>query len=177
VIHPGGRVEGTVFADDIEVRGLLDGRIRVRHLISIGADGTVIGDVRYGQLALAPGGDLAAEMRNVPPELGGDFEVTVRRGRMVRLTPADLSATDAEDGAERLTYSVSSPEHGYLASTVDPGTPIDTFSQADIAGGSILFVHSGADASEAGFDVVVNDSAGGTSGAPSHVRVLVIDPA
>lgn len=174
IIHHGGRVAGKLDAAAADVNGLLEGQVRVRNLISIGAAGAVHGDVRYGQLALAAGGDLAADVRNVPPELGGDFEMTVRRGRSVRVTALDLSASDAEDGAERLTYHVSNAANGFVALAATPRQAIESFSQADVAAGRVNFVHDGSDEAKAGFDVVVADSQGATSGAPRHVTVVVL---
>ncbi len=174
VIHPGGRVVGTLEVGAADVHGLLDGRVRVRNLINIGATGVVHGDVRYGQLSLAPGGDLAAEVRNVPPDLAGDFEMTVKRGRSVRVTSADLSASDAEDGADRLTYSVSNVANGFVALSRAPTTGIENFTQADVAAGLVIFVHDGTGDATAGFDVVLSDSQGATAGAPRHVSVAVL---
>jgi cytoskeletal protein CcmA (bactofilin family) len=173
-IHPTGRVAGALNAGHADVDGHLEGRIRVRQLINIREGGVVRGDVRYGQLALAPGGDLAANVRNMPPHLDGDFEMTVRRGRATMVTPADLSATDAEDGASQLTYHVSNVQHGFLALSAAPRTAVESFSQADIAAGRVSFVHDGGDDATAGFDVFVTDSQGATSGAPRRVTVAVI---
>ena len=81
VVHDGGRVFGTVRANAADVNGKVQGTVAVKNLVNIGATGTVAGDVRYGKLALATGGNLEASVRNVPPELAGDFEIAVRRGR------------------------------------------------------------------------------------------------
>lgn len=174
IIHPGGRVSGTLTADAADVHGRLEGRIRVKHLISIGAGGEVHGDVRYGQLALAPGGDLAAEVRNIPPQLTGDFEMVVRRGRSVRIATADISAFDPDDDAEQIVYSVSNPEHGFVARGAAPAQPVARFTQAEIAAGAMIFVHDGTGSGMAGFDVLVSDSAGNSSGAARKVAVTVI---
>lgn len=174
VVHPGGRILGSMTASAAEVNGLVDGRIRVRNLISIGANGTVQGDVRYGSLALAPGGNLAAEVRNVPPEVSGDFEIVVRRGRTVRITTADLMATDAEDAAGNLVFEVSNVEGGHLFASLSPRQPLTRFTQADIIDGSVAFGHDGGDGRDAGFDVVVSDSADATSGVPRRVSVVVV---
>ncbi len=174
VVHPGGRVMGSLDAGSADVHGLIDGRVRVRRLISIGANGAVHGDVRYGQLAMEPGGDLAADVRNVPPEIGGDFEVVVRHGRSVRITTADLTAEDREDGAEGLVYRVSNVADGHLSRASFPSSPVETFTQAEIQSRDILFVHAGGGGDGAGFDVVVTDSGGATSGHPRRVRVVVL---
>lgn len=174
VIHPGGTVRGRVDADAAEVQGLLDGKVRVRNLISIGETGSVQGDVRYGGLALAMGGELLGEVRNLPPELGGDFELAVRAGQSVRITPADLSATDVEDDDASLTYTVSEALHGFVAFAQAPDEIISNFTQGDIAAGSIVFVHTGDSVEPAGFNVVVTDSAGATTGIPRRVTVAVL---
>lgn len=174
VIHRGGRVVGTLDVGAADVHGLLDGRVRVRNLINIGTTGVVHGDVRYGQLALAPGGDLAAEVRNVPPDLAGDFEMTVKRGRSIRVTSADISASDAEDGADRLTYSVSKAENGFVALDSAPASAVQSFTQAEVEMGIVIFVHDGTGGPMAGFDVELRDSQGATAGPPRHVSVAVL---
>lgn len=174
IIHPGGQVRGTLTADSADVRGHLEGRIRVKNLIDIGDGGVVQGDVRYGQLVLSPGGDLAADVRNIPPQLTGDFEMLVRRGRSVRIAMADISAFDPDDTAESLVYTVSNAEHGFVAKGQSPGDPVTSFTQADIAAGSVIFVHDGSGGVRASFDVVVGDAAGNSSGSARTVAVEVI---
>jgi len=175
-VFPSGRLAGALNASTAEVNGQLEGKIRVKGLIDIKESGVVRGDVRYGALALAPGGDLAASVRNLPPELSGDFEMTVRRGQSTMVTPADLSASDAEDGASELTYHVSNALNGYLALGAAPRTAIEQFSQADIGAGRVNFVHDGGEEAMAGFDVLVTDSQGATSGPPRRVTVAVVSP-
>lgn len=171
-VHPGGRVFGTVKSDAAEVNGQMQGTMRVKTLIAIGATGSVAGDVRYGQLTLAPGGDLNAEVRNVPPELAGDFDLSVRRGGSVRITTADLTAVDPDNRPEELTYRVSGASGGHVARARAEADAIETFSEAELAAGEIVFVHDGA-AERATFEVSVRDAAGATSGDPQGVRVTV----
>ncbi|MEZ5853311.1 MAG: polymer-forming cytoskeletal protein [Hyphomicrobiaceae bacterium] len=175
VIQPGGAVVGELEAQSAEVYGMLDGRIRVRDLIRIGNGGLVKGDVYYGTLALSDGGDLVANVRNIPPNLAGDFEVVVRRGRNVRITVADLAAVDPDDGAESLIYEITNATHGHIVRKGAWSVPINGFSQADIEHGEIFFAHDGTTAGDAGFDACVTDSAGNTSGAAQRVTVTVVD--
>jgi cytoskeletal protein CcmA (bactofilin family) len=174
VIHPGGRVQGRLEAEAADVEGLLDGRVRVRNLISIGSSGSVRGDVRYGGLALALGGSLLGDVRNIPPELGGDFELVVRPGQSVRITTADLSATDAEDDDASLVYAVSNPTGGFVALASAPADAVSNFTQGNITAGAVLFVHQGEGDEPGGFDVVVADSQGATTGTPRHVSVAIV---
>lgn len=172
-IHPGGRVFGTVRADTAEVYGHLQGDVRIKTLISIGSTGSVSGSVRYGQLALAAGGELSADVRNVPPEIHGDLQVAVRRGRTVPITLSDLDIVDPDDAPENVVITVSGVTAGHIARAPDPGVAIETFTQADIAAGHIVFVSDGSAADAGGFDVAVKDKAG-ASAAPQRVTVSIL---
>lgn len=174
IVHAGGRVFGTVVAESAEVNGSLEGDIRVKNLIAIGSTGVVAGNVRYGQLSLAAGGDLAADVRNIPPELAGDFEIVVKRGSFVRVSLADLNAFDPDDSAGALTFAVSNAQNGHVALAAAPQTPVARFPMTDLANGNVVFVHDGRSLALAGFDVVVTDHAGATSGPPRRVTAAVV---
>ncbi len=173
-VHEGGKVHGSVRAESAQINGLLQGTVAVRNLIDIGATGSVSGDVRYGRLAMAPGAELSADMLNVPPEIGGDLSLAVRRGRSVRVTTDDLQAIDPDSAAEALIFTVTRPIGGWLAHTAEPATPIETFSQRDLARGTIYFVHDGGMTPQASIDVTVSDQAGASSGVPKTLHVAVI---
>ncbi|MBU2533903.1 MAG: polymer-forming cytoskeletal protein [Alphaproteobacteria bacterium] len=173
VINEGGSFSGSLRTDSAEVHGRLRGDVRVRNLLSIRASGDVEGDIQYGQLALEAGSNLVADLRNVPPELAGDFELHVSRGGRVAITPEDLNATDADDGADALTFTATNLLHGHIAHADAPDEPLAQFTQADIDAGTILFVHSGAETNNAGFDVVVADAQGATAGPVRPVMVRV----
>lgn len=173
-IAPGGSVRGRLDAVSAEINGLLDGHVRVRQLISIGSNGVVRGNVRYGQLALSPGGELAAHVRNVPPELGGDFEIVVRRGRSVRITSADLVAFDPDDEPTDLVYHVASIANGHISRALRPSEALEAFTEADIRSGTVVFVHDGTGGETAAFEVAVTDASGASS-VPRRVDVKVVD--
>lgn len=174
VVHRGGRCLGTVHADTAEVHGNLEGVIRIRRLISIRSTGLVTGNVQYGSMALEPGGELSAEVRNVPPTLSGDFSIEVARGKSVRITQADLDAKDPDDSADQLRFTVTRISGGSIVLAGDAMRPVNVFTQADLTAGRVLFQHDGGAAREASFEVVVADSKGATSGAPKAVRVTVM---
>lgn len=173
VVHEGGRLHGTVKADTAEVLGTLQGDVSVKNLISIRSSGSVNGNVRYGQLAMEMGADLSAELRNAPPRLAGDLNLTVRRGKSVEITTEDVTAFDPDDDADHLTYTVSNVKHGFLALTAAARTPVERFTQADIERGRVIFVHDGGDSALASFDIVVADDDGATSGAAQTVTITV----
>lgn len=175
LIHESGRVYGTVRADNCDVNGRLQGKVFVKHLISIGNSGAVTGDVRYGQLALAGGGDLDANVRNVPPEIAGDLNLTVRRGHAVRITTTDLSAIDPDSAATTVIFSIAEATGGHVAKTAAPTLPVPSFTQAELEAGHISFVHDGSAGASAAVQLVAADQTGATSGAPKTLSVTVFD--
>ncbi len=173
VINDTGAVYGSLRAESAEVLGAVQGEIFVRGLLSIASTGSVSGDVEYDKIAMEQGGNLSATLRNVPPHLAGDLDLTVHRGGSVRITTEDLTAFDPDDAAEDLTYMVSEATHGFVALDSAHDLSIGTFTQADIEDGRVIFVHDGAGAPAAGFEVVVADAKGATSGQSQHVSVAV----
>jgi cytoskeletal protein CcmA (bactofilin family) len=172
IVHPEGRVFGKVRADSIEVLGTVQGDVVVKHLCHIRSSGSVAGSVIYGELAMESGADLTADVRNVPPTLGGDFELSVEKGRAVRITTRDLTAHDPDDVPEHLIYTISNARHGFV-SLSGSSRPVENFTQADLLGDRVLFVHDGSATAEAAFDVVVADSQGATSGEARRVTISV----
>jgi cytoskeletal protein CcmA (bactofilin family) len=173
VVHPDGRLFGQIKADSAEVRGTLQGDVRVQNLIAIRNTGTVNGTVKYGRLSIDEGGELSAHVRNVPPSISGDLDLTVARRGSVRITRADLSAEDPDDAAHDLTFTVSNARGGFVSLASSPAEAAGTFSQAALEAGQVLFVHDGGDSPTARFDVVVNDVSGNTSGPPKTVNVAI----
>ena len=173
VIGESGAFKGSIKAHSAEIRGQLRGEAAVRDLLIVRASGDVEGRIEYGQLALESGSNFVAEVRNIPPELAGDFEMNVERGGQVAITPTDLKATDADDAVTQLTFTASNVFNGHLARAEAPATSIATFTQAEINAATIIFVHSGADSRNAGFDVMVADSDGATAGPARPILVRV----
>jgi cytoskeletal protein CcmA (bactofilin family) len=173
VVHRGGRCYGTIHAGSADVSGTVQGRIGVRQLIHIHPTGDVSGSVRYGRLSMDAGGSLSAEVRNVPPSLAGDFELSVLRGGRVQIRSEDLHAVDPDDASSELMFAVSNPRNGHVAAGAAINRSLAGFTQADLDSGRIYFVHDGNPSPDAGFDVVVSDHTGATSGAPQPVHVSV----
>ena len=173
VVHETGRLYGRINAGDAEINGELQGEVTIRNLIKIGRVGSVSGNVQYGQMAVEAGGNLSADVRNVPPQIAGDLDLTVGRGQMVRITPLDLTAVDPDDTAQNLTFSVSDAASGFVAKTGAATLPLAQFTQAELQGGSIMFVHDGSMGAKASFNVIVADKEGATSGQPQTVTVNV----
>jgi cytoskeletal protein CcmA (bactofilin family) len=173
VVHPTGQLYGTLRAETAEIFGMAQGKLFVRNLMSVRASGSVIGNVQYGQLALESGGNLSAELKNVPPRIGGDLQISVERGRSAAITRMDLTALDPDDSAANLTYSVTNATHGYIVLSREPTRPVAQFTQADLEAGWVYYVHDGSGTPHGSFDVVVADAAGATSGPPQTVAVEI----
>jgi cytoskeletal protein CcmA (bactofilin family) len=173
IVQPGGRCFGRVKVQTADIRGTLQGDIMVRELISIRGGGEVSGSVKYGKLSMEMGGLLSAQLRNIPPSISGDLDLSVDKGKATRITLQDLSALDPDDSADHLIFSVSQVTNGFVTLATDPAQPVDNFTQADLERGAVLFHHDGTDNPRASFAVVVADRAGATSGAAQTVNVAV----
>lgn len=172
-VRQGGKLNGWIKSDTSTIEGTLKGDVRVQQLITIRSTGHVEGNVKYGRLAMDEGAELAASVRNVPPSVGGDLDLSVRRGRTVKITPTDLSAIDPDDAPDALTFKVSNVAGGMITQSGAPGLAVDTFTQADLNAGRVYFAHDGSGAERASFQVVVSDDDGATSGAAQTVNVAV----
>jgi cytoskeletal protein CcmA (bactofilin family) len=173
VVQEGGRLFGYVRSDTAEVRGTVQGDVRVQQLFALRSTGSASGKIKYGRLSIEEGAELSAHIRNIPPAIAGDLDLSVDKGRSVRITLADLNAVDPDDKAEDLTLQISNAQGGFVALSSAPKQPVSTFSQADLASGQVLFVHDGSNAQKARFDVHVTDASGATSGEPKTVNVAV----
>ena len=174
-VHRGGRLFGNIRVGTAEIHGEMQGDILVKNLIHIGSSGSVVGKVHYGQLAIEHGGNLSAEVKNVPPSLTGDFTLEAARGQSVPVSLKDVNALDPDDEAKDLIFVVSHATRGFVSLSDDPERPVSRFTQADLQSGRILFTHDGSSGSLASFDVTVTDHAGATSGRPQLVRVEIRD--
>jgi cytoskeletal protein CcmA (bactofilin family) len=173
LVHPKGRLFGKLKSDTAEIHGTLQGDVVVKHLIDIRSSGNVSGNIQYGKLALEVGGNLTAEVRNVPPTIAGDLQLEVSKGGSVPVTLQDLNALDPDDNARDLKFAVSNPRNGYIVLANAPRRAVTGFTQADLEAGQVAFVHNGRGMEPASFDIVVADRSGATSGAPQTVKVAV----
>jgi cytoskeletal protein CcmA (bactofilin family) len=174
VVHQGGQCYGTVRAGSADISGQVQGDVFVKNLINIQSTGDVAGNVHYGHISMQHGASLHADMRNVPPVIGGDLNVSVYRGGSVVVSTMDLTAFDPDDTPDHLTYRVTNVRNGYLALAASPAAPVSGFTQADLNAGRVMFVHDGTAAPAASFDAVVADHTGATSGAAQTVSVAVL---
>ncbi len=84
--------------------------------------------------------------------------LTIGRGETLVLSAANLSASDVDNPAGALTFSVSGVSHGHFERTSAPGVAVSSFTQADVQGGLVVFVHDGSRVAP-GYAVTVSDGA------------------
>ena len=107
---------------------------------------------------------------NDAPAIAGDLGFTVVNGGTVVLTTLDFTGVDV-DTNDQLTFTVTDPTHGHVALVGAPNTTITSFTQAQLAGGQVVFVHDGNPLSEATFKVTLSD--GLVSTAPTTILGFV----
>ncbi|KAM4537427.1 FRAS1-related extracellular matrix protein 1a isoform 1-T1 [Odontesthes bonariensis] len=102
--------------------------------------------------------------------------VTVSRGDRVVLTTDVLLATDGSDKPEELLYvTTKPPAHGHIEYIKHPGLVISTFSQMDIAGNLVAYVHDNrASTATETFQFVVSNGKTTRNGC-FEIRVEMVD--
>jgi hypothetical protein len=109
----------------------------------------------------------------VPPSIGGDPDLSVKKGNAISIPLQDFTALDPDDAAKDLIFTVSDATNGFVALSGSPTRPITQFRQADLEHGSVMFKHDGTNTTTASFNVAVADRSATTSGAPQTVNVSV----
>ena len=73
--------------------------------------------------------------------LSGDDQVAVLQGLSTTITTADLDVSDVDNATGPLAFQVAGTSHGYVAISGTPAVAITSFTRAQLAAGSVIFVH------------------------------------
>ena len=82
--------------------------------------------------------------------------LTLNEGQTVTLAPADIGVTDPDSAS--FTFTASAITGGFFQLSSAPGTPITSFTSAQLAGGLVQFVDDGNEVAPS-FDLTANDGA------------------
>lgn len=163
-----GRVEvNGVTAASFTHLQLVAGVVGFRHdgseTVSAGFTVTVSDDDGAASDAFAIAVDVTPV--NDAPIVTGDQLIDTQRNQSYTLTLADVGVSDADHDDSDLTYTVTSQVAGAIFVN---GIEASTFTLADLAAGLVVWQHQNTNAN-AGFEYVVTDAEGATSGAASVV--------
>ena len=110
--------------------------------------------------------DVTVTAVNDAPGLVANTGSSVARGGTDFITAAELQVTDVDSTPAQLIYTVTvGPVNGQLELTIAPGLAINSFTQAQIDAGQIVYVHNGSFTLSDSFIFTVSDGAGGSIGA------------
>lgn len=137
---------------------IADGRIRFVHDGSPSAP-TVTIRVTDGALTTsAVNATINFTAVNDPPALAVNAGGTVAENGSLIIGSGLLSASDEEQSASQLTYTITGvPVGGRLERVGTPGVAISTFTQADLNGGQVRYIHLGGEAGTDRFQFSVSD--------------------
>jgi hypothetical protein len=100
--------------------------------------------------------NMVGTAQNDAPVLTNN-SLTITEGGSVVLSGADLSATDIDDAAAGVNFTVSGVSGGQFELVASPGVAITSFTQAQVSGGEVRFLHDGGEAAPS-YDVTVSDA-------------------
>ncbi|XP_038615096.1 LOW QUALITY PROTEIN: extracellular matrix protein FRAS1 [Tachyglossus aculeatus] len=113
---------------------------------------------------------------NLPPSITANEGLVLDENSVKTITTLQLSATDRDSGPEKLRYRVTQqPQLGHLEHSASPGTPISSFTQADLASWGVQYNHtSTAETHADAFSFTVSD---GTNevGQTFHISINPVD--
>ncbi|WP_181357624.1 cadherin-like domain-containing protein [Stenomitos frigidus] len=115
---------------------------------------------------------------NDPPTLSINTALTLREGAAASLSSLNLLATDVEQTAAQLIYSLNSlPTSGSLLLNNTAIAAGSTFTQADVSSGTKLsYSHNGTESTNDSFSFTVTDGAGGTVALSPQTFSIVVTP-
>lgn len=114
---------------------------------------------------------------NDPPIVVANSVLSVYSGGTATVTPANLSASDADNADAGLVFTLTAaPAHGMLAVSGTTLTTGGTFTQQDIDDLHVTYTHGGDAAESDAMELSVSDPDGGVAGPISFIVEIDPDP-
>jgi Cadherin-like/FG-GAP-like repeat len=130
-----------------------------RDITVVASDGEFDGPAAHATIHIVPVNDA--------PVLGGDDLINVTVGGTVAVSTADLTASDLDNSAAQLVYTVTGTSHGGVR--LD-GAPTSSFTQQNLLDNRVSFQHDGAH-EDGSFTVSLTDGTAPPQIATVHVAV------
>ncbi|MCZ8249497.1 CARDB domain-containing protein, partial [Microcystis sp. LE19-195.1E] len=112
---------------------------------------------------------------NQPPQISVNAGLTLNEGANSAISNSLLAATDADNTADQLTFTISTiPTNGNLQRNGVTLAVNNTFTQADINSGLLSYIHNGGETISDSFSFTVADGAGGNINVTSFV--ITVNP-
>ena len=102
--------------------------------------------------------------------------LSISEGGNVVLSGSEMSATDVDNASGSLTFTVSGVAGGQFELISNPSVAITSFTQAQVTGGAVRFVHDGGEAAP-GYDVRVSDGSLSDGPAPAAITFTAVNDA
>ncbi len=136
--------------------------------------GGLMGPASPAPTVFPPTFDMSNEGLSPEPAKGGpvpeltNSRLRVKKGEAVVMMETNFNTTDTNTGFAGLTYTVSNVTNGQFAHRDTPQTAITTFTQAEVNGGVIRFIHNNSNSAPS-FNVRVSDGSTTTSNQAASV--------
>lgn len=158
-----GRLENTgnagVAITSFTQDDLAAGRVRFVHNGAEGATATFSFSLSDGQATVSNNTFTfnVTPVNDAPVQVANTGTAVNRRSSTI-ITSSQLRATDVDNSAANLTYTISrAPARGRLELTTNAGTSITSFTQADLDAGRVRYVHTSTRTTDDTFRFRVSD--------------------
>ena len=117
---------------------------------------------------------IAVTPVNDAPLLVSNVGLTLSEGATGSITTTLLSATDVDNLNPQIIYTASTPAHGRL---VLGATTVTSFTQAELAGGQLKYVHDGSESISDSFSFTLSDGTATTAPQTFNISVVPVNDA